>query len=297
MNTKQEFCGYVAIIGRPNVGKSTLLNHLIGQKISITSKKPQTTRHQILGIKTFDNTQIIYVDTPGLHRQEGRALNRYMNRVAAQVIFDVDVIVFVVEVGKWSADDEAVLQKLKKTEVPIILAVNKIDHLRDKNDLLPELEKLSQKMSFAAVVPVSALKSGNLEALQKTIISLLPENPHLFPEDQITDRSERFCATELIREKLMRFLGQEVPYQLTVMIEKFAWEKKILHIAAVIYVEREPHKQIVIGEKGERLKQIGTQARLELERFFQAKVFLQLWVKVKQGWSDSEQHLREFGYD
>jgi GTP-binding protein Era len=290
-------CGYVAIIGRPNVGKSTLLNRLIGQKLSITSRKAQTTRQRISGIKTLENAQIIYVDTPGIHKDTPRALNRYMNRVASSIIFDVDVIVFMVDCLHWTEDDEFVLKKLQKTEVPIILVINKVDKIKDKTELLPGLENLSQKMSFAEVIPLSASKGTNVDVLEKAILRFLPENPLIFPADQLSDRSEKFLAAEVIREKLLRHLGQEIPHRVTVEIEKFKWERKCLHIAAVIYVEKDSQKKIVIGEKGDRMKTIGTQARMDLEKMFAGKVFLQLWVKVKQGWSDDDRALKSLGFD
>lgn len=290
-------CGYVAIIGRPNVGKSTLLNRLIGQKLSITSKKAQTTRHRICGIKTLEDAQIIYVDTPGIHKDTPRALNRYMNRVAGSIIFDVNVIVFMIDGTHWTEDDDLVLKKLQRTEVPVILALNKVDKIKDKRELLPELEGLSQKMSFAEVIPISASKGTNVEILEKAILRFLPEGPLIYPADQLSDRSEKFLAAELIREKILRNLGQEIPHRVTVEIEKFKWERKCLHIAAVIYVEKDSQKKIVIGEKGDRLKTIGTQARLDLEKMFAGKVFLQMWVKVKQGWSDDDRALRSLGFD
>jgi GTPase len=289
-------CGFVAIIGHPNVGKSTLLNHILQQKISITSRKPQTTRHRILGIKTQGELQTIYVDTPGLHQGVKKALNRYMNNAALTAMHDVAVIVFMIDGLSWDTDDEWILKKLTKLPSPIILAINKVDRIIDKERLLPFIQQLAEKKIFAHIVPISALKGENIITLEELMISYLPENPHLFPSDQITDVSERFLAAEIIREKLMRSLGQEIPYELTVEIEKFKQEDKILHIAAIIWVERTGQKAIVIGKQGEILKKIGQRAREEMEFLFTSKVFLQLWVKVKENWSNSERALRSLGY-
>ncbi len=293
-------CGYVAIIGRPNVGKSTLLNHFIGQKLSITSRKPQTTRHRILGIKTTAQQQIIYVDTPGLHQAAGRALNRYMNRAAGSAIHDVDVVLFVVEAMRWTDDDEWVLKRIQHVEAPVILVVNKIDKIADKSRLLPILEQLSARRTFASVVPICAKVAADVNVLEHEIEKYLPENPFLYPPDQFTDRSERFLAAEIVREKLTRGLGQELPYDLTVEIEQFELvktpKKSVLHISAVIYVEKAGQKAIVIGEDGERLKAIGMKSRLDMEKLFQQKVFLRLWVKVKGGWADDEKSLRNLGF-
>ncbi len=289
-------CGYVAIVGRPNVGKSTLMNHLIGQKISITSNKPQTTRHRILGIKTEAEFQAVYVDTPGIHLNGRKAVNRYMNRAAKSTLHDVDVIIFVVDAERWTDEDESVLQQLKSAEVPVILAVNKIDKFKDKADLLPLLQKLSSKMTFAAVVPVAALKKANLDEMEKVVAQHLPQAAAFYPEEQITDRSERFLAAEIVREKLMRALGQELPYALTVEIEQFKEEDGMLNIAAVIWIERASQKPIVIGKGGSVLKKVGQLARTDMERLFDNKVFLQLWVKVKEGWSDDERALNSLGY-
>lgn len=290
-------CGYVAIVGRPNVGKSTLLNHLLGQKISITSRKPQTTRHQVLGIKTRDNHQIVFVDTPGLHLNAGKAINRYMNRAASAAIKDVDLVVFVVDRTAWTAEDAAVLEQIQRGSLPTMLVINKVDLLADKAELLPHLQLLAGKGDFVAILPVSALRRHNVEALETQILKLLPESDHFFPEDQITDRSQRFLAAEIVREKIMRQLGDEIPYAITVEIEEFAQEGDVLHIAAIIYVERKGQKQILIGEKGSRLRSIGSEARRDMESLFDSKVMLRLWVKVKSGWSDDERALRSLGYD
>ena len=289
-------CGYVALVGRPNVGKSTLLNHLLGQKISITSRKPQTTRHRVLGIKTDGDTQIIYVDTPGLHKAEPKAINRYMNQAASQAIADVDLVVFVVDRLRWTDEDELVLQKLRAAKCPVILAINKVDLIENKNELLPVLQKYAEKFPFADIFPLSALRGHNLAAFEATIAKHLPDNPHFFPEDQVTDRSERFLAAELVREKVMRQLGEEVPYEITVEIESFKREGKVLHIDALILVERDGQKKIVIGTGGERIRQIGEEARKDMQKLFDSKIMLKLWVKVKAGWSDDERALRSLGY-
>ena len=291
-------CGYVAIIGRPNVGKSTLLNHILGQKVSITSRKPQTTRHRVLGIKTEGDTQIIFVDTPGLHQGDDaeKAINRYMNRAASSAITDVDVVVFVIDRTYWSEEDEWVLEQVKRASCPVILVINKVDQIKDKTQLLPFLESCNTKMDFAEIIPLSALQGNNLENLENAITSRLHKGVHFFPEDQITDRSMRFMAAEMVREKVMRQLGAEVPYAMAVEIEEFKDSGKSLHIHALILVEREGQKRIVIGNKGSRLKLIGQEARLDMEKMFERKVMLKLWVKVKSGWSDDERALRSLGY-
>lgn len=296
MSLKKSRCGYVAIIGRPNVGKSTLLNYILGQKISITSHKPQTTRYQILGIKTEGKVQTIYVDTPGLHRTIKGAINRYMNRVAQQALSDVDVIGFVVEALRWTEEEDWILKKLQHTTKPVILIINKVDRIPQKETLLPWLEEISKKRKFTAVIPLSAKNGSNVDSLQKVISKLLPVSPHFFPDDQITDRNDRFLAAEIIREKLTRYLHQEIPYALTVEIEQFKQVDKILHIAAVIWLEKDGQKAIVIGKKGENLKIIGQRSRLELERLFGQKIFLKLWTKVKENWSDDLKALKSLGY-
>jgi len=290
-------CGYVAIVGRPNVGKSTLLNHILGQKISITSRKPQTTRHQVLGIKTQDNYQLIFVDTPGLHMNAGKAINRYMNRAASAAIRDVDLVVFVVDRTAWTEEDAFVLQQIQQAGLPAMLVLNKIDLLADKAELLPHLQMLASKADFAAILPVSALRQHNVDALEEEILKLLPESEYFFPEDQITDRSQRFLAAEIVREKIMRQLGDELPYAITVEIEEFVKDGEMLHIAAVIFVERKGQKKILIGDKGARLRSVGSDARRDMEALFDSKVMLRLWVKVKSGWSDDERALRSLGYD
>ena len=289
-------CGYIAIVGRPNVGKSTLLNHILGQKLSITSRKPQTTRHQVLGIKTEGDIQAIYVDTPGLHLRDEKAINRYMNRAASAALADVDLALFVVDRDRWTDEDDLVLEKLRHAECPVVLVVNKIDRLADKAELLPLIESLSTRFEFADIVPVSAVRGHNRDDLETLIHGYLPEGIHLFPEDQITNRSERFLAAELVREKIMRQLGEEVPYAMTVEIEEFKASPRLIEISALILVERQGQKKILIGEGGSRLRQIGTEARKDMEKAFDSKVMLRLWVKVKSGWSDDERALRSLGY-
>ncbi len=289
-------CGYVAIVGRPNVGKSTLLNHILGQKLAITSRKPQTTRHNMLGIKTEGDVQAVYVDTPGLHKHNDKALNRYMNRSASSALKDVDVVVFVVDRTRWTDEDQLVLEKVQHVKCPILLAVNKSDRLEDKSELLPHLNWLAEQLPQAEIVPISALQGQNLDTLEKLVGERLPESEHFYPEDQITDRSSRFLAAELIREKIMRQLGAELPYQITVEIEEFKQEGRILHIHGLILVERDGQKKIIIGDKGERIKRIGADARKDMETMFDSKVMLNLWVKVKGGWSDDERALRSLGY-
>ena len=289
-------CGYTALIGRPNTGKSTLLNRMLGQKISITSRRPQTTRHRVLGIKTTDSAQLIYVDTPGIHEFEGRAMNRHLNRAAGSVLMDVDVIVFLVDGLRWTADDELVLSKLATVKCPVILAVNKIDQLEDREVLLPGLQALASKREFREIIPISAKRGDNVPALESCIESLLPVSPPFFPEDQVTDRSERFMVAELVREKLFRKLAKELPYGLTVEIESFKREQHITHIHALIWVERASQKSIVIGRQGRLLKDVGQQARRDIESLLGCKVNLKLWVKVKEGWADDERALRSLGY-
>jgi len=289
-------CGYVAVVGRPNVGKSTLVNHILGQKLAITSRKPQTTRHNMLGIKTEGAVQAVYVDTPGLHLGGKTALNRYMNRSALTALKDIDVAIFVVDRMRWTDEDEMVFERIQYLTCPLIIAVNKADRLEDKSQLLAHLEWLSKKLPNAQIVPISALHGHNLEALEGLVSDFLPESEHFFPEDQITDRSSRFLAAELVREKIMRQLGAELPYQINVEIEEFKQEGRILHIHALILVERDGQKKIIIGDKGERIKRIGQEARKDMETMFGSKIMLNLWVKVKSGWSDDERALRSLGY-
>ncbi|TEW50633.1 GTPase Era [Psychromonas algicola] len=290
-------CGLVAIVGRPNVGKSTLINALLGQKVSITSRKAQTTRHRILGIDTDGDYQTVFVDTPGLHIEEKRAINRLMNRAASSSINDVEMIVFVVEGTHWTADDEMVLKKFEYLKCPVVLAVNKIDNVEDKELLLPHLQKIGKLYNFAHILPMSAKSGDNVEKIREWSKAVLPESEFYFPDDYITDRSSRFMASEIVREKLMRFLGDELPYSVTVEIEQFKQKANgLLHINALILVERDGQKRMVIGNKGEKLKAIGKQARIDMEELFDAKVFLEIWVKVKSGWADDDRALRSLGY-
>lgn len=290
--------GYIAVIGRPNVGKSTLINRILGQKLCITSRRPQTTRHRILGIKTTDAAQLIYVDTPGLHSDGKKAMNRYLNRTAAASIEDVDVIAFVVDGQSWTEEDQRVLKRIEKdARAPVVLVLNKVDKLADKAILLPKIEQLAAQYKFADVVPISARKGMNIETLEATLSALLPAGEMIYDAEQLTDRSSRFLAAEMVREKLFRHLGQELPYSLTVEIEQFLEEGNLYRISAVIYVERSGQKSIVIGKKGELLKQVGQDAREDMEKLFGCKVFLQLWVKVREGWSDNERVLRNLGYN
>jgi GTP-binding protein Era len=288
--------GYVAIVGRPNVGKSTLLNRIVGEKISIVSRKAQTTRHRISGILTLPDAQFVFVDTPGFQTRHANALNRAMNRGVTQALADVDVVVFVVEAGRFDAQDKAVLRLLPR-ERPVILAVNKIDHLKDKATLLPMLASLSSEFPFTAIVPVSAAKGSQVADLLSEVRKTLPHNEALFGEDEITDRSERFLAAEYIREKLFRLTGDELPYASTVEIEKFEIDGTLRRISATIVVDRPAHKGIVIGKGGETLKRIATEARQDMERLFDGKVFLEIFVKVKSGWSDDERLLKSLGYE
>lgn len=285
-NNQKTRCGTIAIIGRPNVGKSTLLNKILGEKLSITSAKPQTTRQQILGIKTRENTQWIYIDTPGLHQQTQRRLNREMVREAINALVAVDIIGFVIEACRWTAEDQAILERLKQQEHPVILIINKVDSIKDKTRLLPFLEACNEKMSFLALIPISAQKGYNVTALEESLAKQLPLAAFIYPCDQFTDRNQRFLASEFIREKLMRFLYKELPFWLTVVIEKFEEAKNVIKISALILTERPGQKAIIIGKKGELLKKVGIEARLDMERCFGKKVYLNLWVKVKPGWSE-----------
>ncbi|MGR9051162.1 MAG: GTPase Era [Gammaproteobacteria bacterium] len=290
-------CGYVALIGRPNVGKSTLMNHLLGQKISITSRKPQTTRHRILGINSTNQGQVIYLDTPGMHKNEKRALNRYLNRTADMALAGVDVVVWLLDGLYWHEHDEIILKKLELANLPVILAVNKIDKVKDKDAIFAFFADAQKRYPFVHIVPISALNKANLEQLEQLIMQLLPEGDPIYPPEQITDRPERFLCAEMIREKLTRRLGDELPYALTVEIERFEEQPRVSKIYAVIWVERNSQKNIVIGKNGEMLKKIGTDARHDMEKMLGCKVYLQLWVKVKQGWSDNERTLQSLGFN
>jgi GTPase len=290
-------CGTVAILGRPNVGKSTLLNAMLGEPLSIMASKPQTTRHQILGIVNRPDGQMIMVDTPGLHAKAPRALNRRLNATAAAMATGVDCVLFVVAGTKLTADDSFALAKVKQANCPVILVINQIDRVTQKDELLPHINALKELHTFAQIVPISALKNISIDALEKAVFEYLPYGPAQFEVDQVTDRSERFLAAEYVREQLIRQLGEELPYATTVTIESFTQTEKLKRVSAIIWVEREGQKAIVIGDKGESLKRIGTGARKRMERVFDNKVFLELWVKVKAGWSDNEQLLTRFGYE
>jgi GTP-binding protein Era len=290
-------CGFVALIGRPNMGKSTLMNHLLKQKISITSRKPQTTRHRILGINTTEAGQAIYIDTPGMHKNEKKALNRYLNRTAETTLLGVDVIVWLIDGLSWHDYDEVIFKKLEQAGLPVILAVNKVDKVKDTDAILTFFAEARHRFPFEHLISISALKKTNLEQLESLIFQLLPEGGLIYPEDQITDRPERFLAAEIIREKLTRRLGDELPYELTVEIERYEEKLDITKIYTIIWVERLSQKNIVIGKQGEMLKKVGIDARHDIEKLIGQKVYLQLWVKVKKGWSDNERTLQSLGFN
>ena len=288
--------GFIAIVGRPNVGKSTLLNHLVGQKISITSRKAQTTRHRITGILTEEQTQFVFVDTPGFQTQHTNALNRGMNRVVTNSLREVNVVLFVLEARHFDERDKQVMELLPQDR-PVILVINKADLMQDKNELLPFIQEISALRQFAAIVPVSARLGKQLDTLLDAIRPFIPEGEHLYGEDEITDRNERFLAAELLREKIFRFTGDELPYSVSVVIEQFKLEGKLRRIHAAILVDKDAHKAMLIGAKGEKLKEIATQARLDMEKLFDGKVFLEVFVKVRSGWADSAQMLKSLGYE
>ena len=289
--------GFVAIVGRPNVGKSTLLNQILQQKISITSKKAQTTRHRILGIDTEGQDQVVYVDTPGLHSDEKRAINRLMNRAASSSIGDVDLVLFLVDSTVWTDDDEMVLEKIRRSQRPVVLIINKVDQVKDKGELLPHIQRLSALHEFADILPMTARSGEHIPVLKKIVKGYLHEGVHMFPDDYVTDRSVRFMAAESVREKLMRLTGDELPYSTTVEVEKYETrENGTTHIHALILVERESQKRMVIGQGGSKLKEVGQQARRDIEKLIGGKVHLILWVKVKSGWADDERALRSLGY-
>ncbi len=288
-------CGTVAIVGRPNVGKSTLLNHILGLKLSITSRKPQTTRHRLLGIHTTEDTQYLFVDTPGFQQQHLNALNKSMNKTVTQVLTEVDAVLFVMEAGEMRDADRKVLALLPDNK-PVLLVLNKADVMEDKAELLPLISKLEKMRDFAAIVPVSAKKNLNLDTLLDAIREHLPEQEAIYPEDELTDKNERFLAAELVREKIFRLLGDEVPYSVAVEIEKFEVVKGVRRIFAAVIVDREGQKPMIIGKGGEKLKQISTEARQDMENLFGGKVYLEVWVKVKGGWADDARALKSLGY-
>ena len=296
MDTVNTRAGYVAIVGRPNVGKSTLMNALIEQKVSITSRKPQTTRHHILGIKTLSETQILFVDTPGIHSNQKRAINRYMNRAAQSVIADVDVTVMLVDRHVFTADDEMILERIQKSGCQLILAINKVDRIKRQQEILPIIAALKERVDNRNIVPISASRKENLDALLRVIESSLPASPFYFPSEEVTDRSEKFLVAELIREKLMRQFGEELPYATTIQLERFEAQAKVIQIDATIFVERMGQRAILIGAGGNKLKTVGTDARRDIEKLLDHQVMLRLWVKVKRGWSDDERALRSLGY-
>ncbi|RUQ89438.1 GTPase Era [Legionella septentrionalis] len=294
MNT---YCGYIALIGRPNVGKSTLLNQILQQKLSITSRKPQTTRHSILGVRTDDNYQFIYVDTPGIHQGMKKTINRMMNKSALSALHDVDIIVFLIDGLQWKEEDEYILKQIKEVNLPCFLVINKVDKITDKSALLPWIDKLNQLHTFTAIIPLSAKTGIQVDALQEQLKAYLPEGPFLFDPEQFTDRSEKFLCAELLREKIFRLCGQELPYSTTVDIESFKEEDKLIRIHALILVDKDNHKRMIIGDKGSKLKEIASSARIDMEKLLGKKVFLQCWCKVKAGWSDDERLLKQLGYD
>jgi GTP-binding protein Era len=293
------YCGYIALVGRPNVGKSTLLNCILQQKVSITSRKPQTTRHSILGINTHENYQFIYVDTPGIHQGSKKVMNRLMNKTANNVLHDVDMVVFVVDGTHWQEEDDYILRSIAQAQVgaPCILAINKIDKIADKMQLLPWIEKIQLVHQFTAIIPISARTGKQVDELQRVLKTLLPEGRHLFDDDLITDRPVKFLCAELLREKIFRLCGQEIPYATTVEIESFKEEENLIRIHALILVDKANHKQIIIGNKGQKLKEMASDARVDMEQLLGRKVFLQCWCKVKSGWADDERLLKQLGYD
>jgi len=289
--------GYAALAGRPNVGKSTLLNRLLGQKLVITSHKPQTTRHSILGINTLDEGQIIYVDTPGIHQRGNKAMNRYLNRAAQTAMAGVDLIVFVLDVSVWTDEDQVVLKQIRDTGLPVLIAANKMDLVQPRENLLPLLAELSSRTDIEKLIPVSARSGDNCEELQQQVLQLLPAGENIFPEDQVSDRPERFFAAELIREQITRRYHKELPYAVSIEIEQFEELPHVIRILAIIWVERDNQKGILVGKGGQALKEASTEARKQLEGFFQQKVYLRLWVKVKKSWSSDQSSLAQLGYN
>ncbi len=289
--------GYISIVGKTNVGKSTLLNEILGQKISITSRKPQTTRHRLLGVKTIKDSQMIFIDTPGFHKNYKRALNRYMNKVASNAMTGVDVLIYVIDSLEWTKEDQDITNKMIDGYRNSILAINKIDKIKNKEELLPFMESISKLKKFSDIIPISALKNQNILSLIDSILIKLPGGNHVYPEDQVADISEKFLASEIIREKCITRVGDELPYRISVSIDKFKEENNVTHIDATLFVEKKSQKGMLIGSSGNKLKSIGTASRLELEDIFETKVMLNLWVKVKSGWTDNEAMLSTMGYD
>jgi len=289
--------GYISIVGKTNVGKSTLLNEILGQKISITSRKPQTTRHRLLGVKTIKDSQMIFIDTPGFHKKHNRALNRYMNKVASNAMTGVDILIYVIDSLEWTKEDQDITNKMIDSYRNSILAINKIDKIKNKEELLPFMESISKLKKFSDIIPISALKNQNILSLIDSILIKLPSGNHIYPEDQVADISERFLASEIIREKCITRVGDELPYRISVSIDKFKEENKVTHIDATLFVEKKSQKGMLIGSSGSKLKSIGTASRLELEDIYETKVMLNLWVKVKSGWTDDEAMLSTMGYD
>lgn len=297
MSGQEYRCGFVTVVGRPNVGKSTLINALVGSKVSIVTAKPQTTRHRILAVHTTDSVQILFVDTPGIHRNAGKAMNRLMNRTATGALMEADLVLFVIEANRWTEEDNDVLERIKNSGIPTIALLNKVDSVHPREGLLEKLSALAERCDFADLIPISAKKGDNLDVLLDRVPAFLPESPALFPEEMRTDRSREFHAAEVVREKLTLMLHQELPYGLTVQIERFVDEDDRFTISAIIWVERDSQKGIVVGKGGSRLKQVGTAARVELKRQLGRPVHLELWVKVKQNWADSERDLHALGFD
>ena len=297
MSLKIKKSGYISIVGKTNVGKSTLLNEILGQKVAITSRKPQTTRHRLLGIKTIADSQMIFIDTPGFHKGHKRALNQYMNKVASSAMKGVDVLIYVIEGLNWTEEDQELMSQIPEGYETSILVINKTDKIEQKEDLLPFIGSMSELNKFSDIIPLSALKKQNVSSLVDSILLKIPEGEHIYPSDQVVDVSERFLASEIIREKCITRVGDELPYRISVAIDKFKEEDKITHIDATLFVEKSSQKGMLIGSSGSKLKSIGTAARLELEEVLQTKIMLNLWVKVKSGWTDDEAMLSTMGYD